>query len=298
MRRFWYFFREAFLSLRTHQTGTLIGILTTAFTLTSFGIFLLLYFNVNHFLSRIQQNIQIIVYPKDGLDPGKLGALQTFLQSDPAVDTLTMISPQDALNDFKKQFPDETYLLEGLSDNPFPASFILTMSASSSSMDVTTPLVSRLQHHEDIQRVQYNRDWTERLTLVVTYLQWGALIIGGILALASVTIIANTVQLTFYTRQQEMEILQLIGATRLFIGIPYFIEGAVLGAMGGVAAIGFLRAGFEVFRQKIQGLSVMGEFTGTIDFFPIPLSLTLLIGGMTLGCLGTLTTMLGWVKIR
>ncbi|MGD9850388.1 MAG: cell division protein FtsX [Nitrospirales bacterium] len=298
MRRVWYFIREAIISIRTHRTGTLIGILTTAFTLTSFGVFLLLYHNVNNLLDRIQHNIQVIVYPKDGLEPAKLDEMGQFLKSSQTVESLTFISKQQALDDFKKQFPNEMHLLEGLPDNPFPASFILTLNSRTPSTDVTAHLVDRLQHHQDIERVRYNRDWIERLTLVVTYLQWGALIVGGILATASMAIIANTVQLAFYTRQEEMEILRLIGATRLFIGIPYLIEGALLGALGGGLAIGFLRSSFEVFRHKIESLSVIGGFSSAFEFFPIPFSLTLLVGGIVLGCMGTLATMLGWMKVR
>ena len=298
MRRIWYFIREAIISIRTHRTGTLIGILTTAFTLTSFGVFLLLYHNVNNLLGRIQHNIQVIVYPKDGLEPVKLNELRQFLKSDRIVDSLTAISRQQALEEFKKQFPEETHLLEGLPDNPFPASFILTMVPNTPSSNVMAHFVSRLQQHPDIERVRYNRDWIERLTLVVTYLQWGALIVGSILAIASMAIIANTVQLAFYTRQEEMEILRLIGATSLFISIPYLIEGALLGALGGGVAIGFLRSGFEVFKHKIEGLSLIGGFSSTFEFFPLPFSLTLLAGGIILGCLGTLATMLGWMKVR
>ena len=298
MRRLWYFLREAFISIRTHRTGTLIGVLTTAFTLTSFGVFLLLYHNVNNLLGQIQHNIQIIVYPKEGLEPAKLSELREFLQSGQIVETLTAISKEKALEDFKRQFPEEVHLLEGLPDNPFPASFILTMAPNPPSSDSPARFVSTLQQHPGIERVRYNRDWIERLTLVVTYLQWGALIVGSILAIASMAIIANTVQLAFYTRQEEMEILRLIGATRLFISIPYLIEGALLGALGGGVAIGFLRSGFEVFKHKIESLNVIGGFTSTFEFFPPPFSFTLIAGGIILGGMGTLATMLGWMRVR
>jgi cell division transport system permease protein len=118
------------------------------------------------------------------------------------------------------------------------------------------------------------------------------------LALASITIIANTVQLAFYAREQEIEILRLIGATSLFISIPYLIEGAILGAAGGGVALGFLRGGFELFTHKIQGLSVFGGFSSVFEFFPLPLSLLLIGGGILMGCLGTLTTIYGSMRFR
>jgi cell division transport system permease protein len=126
----------------------------------------------------------------------------------------------------------------------------------------------------------------------------GALIVGGVLALASITIIANTVQLAFYTRQEEIEILRLIGGTNLFISIPYFIEGAVIGGLGGGIALGLLRGGFEFFRHKTHTLSVIGGFSSVFEFFPFSLSLLLITGGILLGCIGTLTSMYGWMRFR
>ena len=286
------------MSLRTHQASTVIGIITTAFTLTSFGTFLLLYHNVHNLIGRVQTNIQIIVYPKDAIEPQQLKNLKKAIQDDPAIDSLTLISKKDALKDFKQQFPDEAYLLDGLGTSPFPASLVLNLADTIPSTDVISNLVNRLQQNPNVERVRYNRDWIERLTLVITYMEIGALIVGGVLALASITIIANTVQLAFYTRQEEIEILRLIGGTNLFISIPYLIEGAVIGGLGGGIALGLLRGGFEFFRHKTHTLSVIGGFSSVFEFFPFSLSLLLITGGILLGCIGTLTSMYGWMRFR
>ncbi len=286
------------MSLRTHQASTMIGIVTTAFTLTSFGTFLLLYHNVHNLIGQVQHNIQIIVYPNDAIEPEKLKELQQSIQADPAIDSLTLITKKTALNDFKQQFPDEAYLLDGLGKSPFPASLVLDLAQKIPTTDAISNLVNRLQRHPNVERVRYNRDWVERLTLVITYMEIGALIVGGVLALASITIIANTVQLAFYTRQEEIEILKLIGGTNLFISIPYLIEGAIIGGFGGGIALGVLRAGFEFFKHKTQMLSVIGGFSSAFEFFPFPLSLLIIFGGILLGCLGTFTSMYGWMRFR
>lgn len=286
------------MSLRTHQASTMIGIVTTAFTLTSFGTFLLLYHNVHNLIGQVQHNIQIIVYPNDTIEPEKLLDLQQSIQADPAIDSLTLITKKAALKDFKHQFPDEAYLLDGLGKSPFPASLVLDLAEKIPTTGSISNLVNRLQQHPNVERVRYNRDWVERLTLVITYMEIGALIVGGVLALASITIIANTVQLAFYTRQEEIEILKLIGGTNLFISIPYLIEGAFIGGLGGGIALGLLRAGFEFFKHKTQMLSVIGGFSSAFEFFPFSLSLLIIFGGIILGCLGTFTSMYGWMRFR
>jgi cell division transport system permease protein len=298
VKRLWYFLREAYISLRTHQASTVIGIVTTAFTLTSFGTFLLLYNNVHNLIGRVQTNIQIIVYPQDAMEPQTLQDLKDALQAETGIDSVIHISPKDALQDFKKQFPDEAYLLDGLGSSPFPASLVLNLATTIPSTDVISNLVNRLQQNPNVNRVRYNRDWIERLSLVITYMEAGALIVGGVLALASITIIANTVQLALYTRKEEIEILRLIGGTNLFISIPYLIEGAVIGGLGGGIALGFLRGGFEFFQHQTHTLSVIGGFSSVFEFFPLSLSLALIAGGILLGCIGTLTSMYGWMRFR
>ena len=175
---------------------------------------------------------------------------------------------------------------------------ILKLAETIPSTDAISKLVNRLRQNPNVERVRYNRDWIERLTLVITYMEIGALIVGGVLALASITIIANTVQLAFYTRQEEIEILRLIGGTNLFISIPYLIEGAIIGGLGGGIALGFLRAGFEFFKHKTHMLNVIGGFSSVFEFFPFSLSLLIILGGIILGCLGTFTSMYGWMRFR
>ena len=298
MKRFLYLLGEALTSLRTNRTSTLVGILTTAFTIASFGIFLLLYLNVRNVVGSFQDNIQVIVYLKDEFSSQEKTQLERALRQENAIEDLSFISKEQAIQDFHHQFPSEAYLLEGIGDNPLPASFVATVSPHSSSSNIVSKLASRIKPLPGVEHVRYSRDWVERLTLLISYLELGAVIIGLILSLASLTIISNTVRLAFYARREEIEILRLIGATGTFIAIPYVIEGAVLGTMGGGLSVGLLRGGFEVFRQTIHGVTWIGGLPSALEFFPIHTSLMLVLAGMVLGCTGSILSVYGWIRVR
>jgi cell division transport system permease protein len=93
-------------------------------------------------------------------------------------------------------------------------------------------------------------------------------------------------------RREEIEILRSIGATRTFIRIPYFLEGAVLGACGSALSLGILKFAFELFRQQIQ---LTGRFSGIenmISFFPLSVCLALVMAGMGLGFAGSVVSIL------
>jgi cell division transport system permease protein len=298
MKRFVYLLREALTSLRANRTSTLVGVLTTGFTITSFGIFLLLYLNVQKVVGNLQDHIQLIVYLKDDFSSVEKTQLERWLKQEPTVEDLSFISKKQALEDFHNQFPGESFLLDGIGGNPLPASFVATLSPNSNSATVVSNIATQVQELPGVERVRYSREWVERLTLFVSYLELGAVIIGLILCLASVTIISNTVRLAFYVRREEIEILRLIGATGTFIAIPYVIEGAILGMVGGGLSVGLLRGMFEVFQQKIAGLGLISGFPSALEFFPVQTSLTLVIAGMVLGSTASILSVYSWIRIR
>jgi cell division transport system permease protein len=275
-----------------------VGILTTGFTITSFGIFLLLYLNVQKVVGTLQDHIQLIVYLTDDFSSEEKAQLERWLKQDPSVENLSFVSKKQALEDFHYQFPDESFLLDGIGGNPLPASFVATISPNSNSATVVSNLATQVQELSGVERVRYSREWVERLTLFVSYLELGAVIIGLILCLASATIISNTIRLAFYVRREEIEILRLIGATGTFIAIPYVIEGAILGMFGGVLSVGLLRGMFEVFQQKIAGLSLIGGLPSVLEFFPVQTSLILIFAGTVLGCTASILSVYTWVRIR
>jgi len=298
VKRLVYLLREAFTSLRANRTSTIVGVLTTAFTITSFGIFLLLYLNVQKVFGTLQDQIQVIIYLKDDFSSKQKAQIEQSLKQDPSIEDLSFVSKKQALEDFHHQFPNESYLLDGIGGNPLPASFVATVSPNSNAPHVVSTIATRVQEFPGVERVRYSQDWVERLTLFVSYFELGAVIIGLILSLASVTIISNTVRLAFYIRREEIEILRLIGATGSFIAIPYVIEGAMLGTMGGGLSVGLLRGVFEVFRQKIEELNWIGGLPSVLEFFPVQTSLILVLAGMVLGCTGSILSVYSWIRIR
>ena len=298
MKRFLYLLGEAAFSLRSNRTSTVIGIMTTAFTMMSFGIFLLLYLNVHHITERLQEDLQIIVYLDDPLSQNVIGDLRKALQQEPMVEAVSYISKNQALADFRQQFPGESYLLDGIGQNPLPASFIASLIASHSPPETINALAERVKTWPGVNHVRYSQAWVDRLTLFVTYLELGALLVGLILTLSSIAIIANTVRLTFYMRREEIEILRLIGATGSFIALPFVVEGAVQGIVGGGISVGLLKGIFEVIRLKLQDIHLMNGLQTAMEFFPVQWSIFLVLSGLFLGSTASLFSVYSWLKVR
>ena len=126
---------------------------------------------------------------------------------------------------------------------------------------------------------------------MIRSIELAAIGIGVILSAAAVTIIGNTIRLTLLARREEIEIFRSIGATTSFIRIPYFFEGAVLGAFGSALSLGILKFVFELFRQQIQSTGRFSGIDNLMAFFPLSVCLALIAVGMGLGFAGSLVSL-------
>ncbi|HSA87049.1 MAG TPA: permease-like cell division protein FtsX [Nitrospira sp.] len=292
MRRLFYLVREAWTNMRINRTTTIVAVLTTAFTLACVGIFLLVYVNLRHAAGSLQEDVKIMVYLEDRFPSVKVQELEQKLKADRMVGGVLFISKEQALGEFQVQFPGESHLLEGLGENPLPASFVVTLAPNFRSPDAMKSWVERVQTMEGVAKVDYNQEWLSLLAELIGYIELTAIGVGFLLSAAAVTIIGNTIRLALLARREEIEILRSIGATRTFIRIPYFLEGAVLGACGSALSLGILKFAFELFRQQIQ---LTGRFSGIenmMSFFPLSVCLALVMAGMGLGFAGSVVSIL------
>ncbi len=291
MRRLLYLVREAWGNMRANRTTTVVAILTTAFMLACVGIFLLLYVNLRSAAGWLQDDIKIMVYLEDRVTRDGASELEAKLKADRMVAGVVFISKEQALSEFRAEFPSDAHLLEGLGENPLPASFVVTLASGFRSSASVKSWAERVRTIAGVAKVDYNQEWIEALTWLIRYIELAAIGVGVILSAAAVTIIGNTIRLALYARREEIEILQLIGATRAFIRIPYVLEGAALGACGSALSLGMLKLGFELFRQQIRSTGRLSGIENMMFFFPLSVCVALVAVGMGLGFAGSFVSL-------
>jgi len=287
VRRVLYLLREAAANVLINRTTTMVAVATTTFTFACVGVFLLLYVNLRSMALSLERDIQVIVYLQDELTSQTIGDVERQLKSDRSVASLSYVSKEQALADFQKQFPADSHLLQGLGQNPLPASFVVTLTAESRSSDAVRRWAERAKLIPGVGQVQYNQEWVDALASIVRYIEAAAIIVGVILSAASVTIIANTIRLALYSRREEIEILSLIGATKAFIRVPYLLEGAALGFLGSALSLVILKTGFELFRHEIRSTSRFLGVDALLTFFPLEMCAVLVMVGLFLGFAGS-----------
>jgi cell division transport system permease protein len=232
--------------------------------------------------------VHMVIYLHDDLTPERLEALRLALSQAPETASLAYTSKDQALQQLRIRLGEGASVLEGLQTNPLPASFTVTIRDEFRRPELLRESVERYRQLPEIEDIDYGERWLERFHTLVWTLEIGVIGIGGIMGVAVMFIIATTVRLALYTRAEEIEIMQLVGATLWFIKLPFFLEGVLQGVLGASLAVGFC---YGLFSLLMTWIKPMGELLldfSLLQFLPLPVIASMLLGGALLGGVGSL----------
>ena len=174
-------------------------------------------------------------------------------------------------------------LLEGLGQNPLPDSYEVNVDRSYAVSGRLEELSRRLSGYPGVEDVSYGRQGAEVLGGLLKLIAYGGTSIALLLGVSVVFIISNSVRLALYSRGQEIELMQWIGATRGFIQGPFLIEGMLLSMLGTALSIGILAGLYYALPH--EAVLFLSHAAG-IDFLSLPVVACMIIGGGLLGFVG------------
>ncbi|PYQ25075.1 MAG: hypothetical protein DMF79_00155 [Acidobacteria bacterium] len=284
-----YFFQEAFTSLWRSLLMNALSVGTIAVSLFVLGAFLVVAGSLNEVVQRWTQKVQVIFYLEDGVETRVRESLQNRLQEDPAVEAVDRVSRQQALERFHSLFRDLRSLPDDLGENPFPASLEVVLKSGHRSPAEVERLVHAFEKAPGVQEVQYDLLWIERLATGARLVRGVGAFLGGVLVLAGIFTISNVIRLTVYAREDELDIMRLVGATQAYVKGPFVTEGMIQGGLGGLLSVGLL---WLAVRWLTQGLAAGSDLLGRAPIgLPSGLPAMLVVGGMVVGVVGSLVSL-------
>jgi cell division transport system permease protein len=284
-----YFVQEAVTSLWRSRLINALSIGTIAVSLFVLGAFLTVASNLSQVVDRWTRKVQVSFYLREGVEPHIRESLVNRLEADPAAESVAVVSREEALDRFRTLFRDLRTLPDDLGENPFPASVEVTLRPGHQSPEEVRRLVGAHQAAPGVQEVQYDLLWIERLSTAIRLTRGLGAFLGGILVLAGIFTISNVIRLTVYARQDELDIMRLVGATRAYVKGPFVVEGMIQGGLGGLVSVALLWLAFRVMaRDALAASDLMGR---AVVFLPPELCLLIVAGGMAVGVVGSLVSL-------
>jgi cell division transport system permease protein len=235
--------------------------------------------------------LQIIFYFKDSATPKAIDDTKLQISGHPEVESVKYVSSSQALNILKKSLKGQDGILEGLTSNPLPSSLEIKLTEEFLTLEGVEQFVNKIGNNKYLDDIEYGQKWLYRFITFFEILKITGLVLGGFLFLFTLFIISNTIKLMVYNRREEIEIMKLVGATNLFIKLPFCIEGIIQGIIGASFALTFLFILINIFLR--QFMSSLHFYLGTVDFAFVDFVITVyvLILGALLGLSGSLLSL-------
>ena len=261
------------------------------------GTFLALSNNLRDTARDLANNMTISFFFDRGTSPQATAALLRDIGQPAFIESVRFVRPEEAMEKFQASFPELKDILANLKANPFPPSIEARVRSKTSSAEELVRFVQTMKGRPGVTDVQFNEEWVERMQGFSRLAGAVGVFLGGILILASFFIISNVIKLNVMARRNEIEILRLVGATNLFIRIPFWLEGIVLGLLGSLLSLGLLFVVIKLFPLYLG--SSLGALQQLLSFrYPDWLqALGLLAAGAATGFTGSATSVSKFLKI-
>jgi len=283
-------------SLRRLFWSYVLATATMAVALFVFGAFLLLQSNLDQLLRQWSEQIQITIYLNKELVAADTENLRQRLANLPEVAGVRYTSSEQAWREFQVALGTQSALLDGLPHDLLPASFDIALKPAHRDEPVVEELAERLRKETAIASVEYPKQWVERLAMIVLAVQWAKWIFGGLMFLVTFIIVSGTVKLALAARRDEIEIMQLVGASEELIQAPFVIDGMIQGLTGGVISIAALWGVFALVRSEMPTLAVFLAPRAEPQFLDGWTILLVIAMGLLLGASGSLFSLRRFIK--
>ena len=247
-------------------------------------------------LKNVESKVNISVYFKSDVEESKILENEIELKKLKEVSSVEYISKDKALEIFKNDNANEPVIMESLEEigeNPLLAALVVKAN-NPSQYQVISDYVESSSFKDDVSRVNYgkNKDLIERLNRTVSQVKKVGLILAGIFGIVSILIIFNTIRITIYTHKQEIEVMRLVGASNLFIRLPFIFEGIIYGVIASLIASLILLGAMK----GISAYAAIVVSSGNLFGFYLSNALYILALQIVLGCL--LGVVSSWIAMR
>jgi cell division transport system permease protein len=281
LKRAWQgFWRNALMSIAATATMVLMLMLLAGFWILRTGL--------QAGLDYTESKVEVVADLKDKTKLDEVAGITDRLVKLPEVASVHYVSQEEALANYRASLEEqgEEDFTKYLDNNPLPASLEVKLVDAS----VFSNVVELLRAEPAVAKVKEQQTTVDSLLTITNVLSTAGTVVLFIIAFIVLFIIVNTIRLAVVARAEEIEIMRLVGASDAFIRWPFVFEGAFVGLLGALLALGVLAAvadpigGFMVEFFRVLPLQ-FGSLTRDL--------IALVLGtGVGLGVLGS------WLSVR
>jgi cell division transport system permease protein len=225
---------EVATGLRRNLTMTVAMILTTAISLGLMGTGLLIWHMIDDMKAIYYDKVQVAIFLSDDVTDEQRSAIEAQLKDSPEVKSYLYESKDEAFKRFQQQFSQQPDLIQNTPADALPESFRVELKNPE-----RYPVIAEEfpNGQNGVDKVKDEGDFLDKLFSLLNGARNATIAVAVVQALAALLLISNTIQLAAFNRRNETNIMRLVGASRWYTQLPFILEAAAAGLVGGLLAV-------------------------------------------------------------
>ena len=278
--------RSSLVRMLREPLQTLLTVLVIAIALTLPTALYISVENISQLSGGIESSAQISVFVKKGARASAVEQLGEQLESLPGVASISYISSQAALEEFKA-LSGFGSALQYLEENPLPETFLVQPQLLGDS----SRLVADIGEIALVEDVQLDMAWLQRLDALLDAGRKLVLALGAALGMGVILVVGNTIRLAIQSRRDEIIIVKLVGGTNAYVRRPFLYTGLMYGLFGAIFAALMLLALGLWLEPTVAQLANLYQSQFRLSGLGIRGSIALLAIGAAVGLIGA------WISV-
>ncbi len=282
---------SAFGSMRRNLTMTSASILLVTLTLLVVGFVFQISVSTTKMTESVLSSLKVYAYVDTTADDDESKKVGEEIKKIEGVETVEFSSKEDELKALTSTMGSNAESIQSNFEgdsNPLSDVYIVTTDLEKYDLADLSDQIGKI---DNVESAEYGQSsGTNDFISIMKLIQNASIFVAGVLLFVSLFIIINTIKLTITARRTEIEIMRLVGATKMFIRLPFMVEGLFIGLIGGLISFGVL----HVFYQQVYSSEVIILIKGslaTVQEMDKLLIVSLPVIGMVIGALGSLWAM-------
>lgn len=290
-----YSLKQAFRQIWRNKVMSIASMFSITAMLLILGLFFMLTVNVNMATEGIKDQFDTVeVYLLDETSSSQALKMEKNILAMEEVESVEFISKDDAMKSFKTRFGENSYLLDGLAENPLPNSLRVSLT----DLEKGEMVAEVCRNMNGVEDVRYYASEVNKILKITSALQKAALVIVAFLIIVSVVVVSNTIKITVEARKNEIAIMKYIGATSWFIRGPMLWEGVIIGVVSAVIAFAVSSMAYSRLVEAFGDQVLMLVSTSFVDALYMTSTLAWIFAalGISIGAVGSIISMRRYLK--
>ncbi|MBI9040050.1 permease-like cell division protein FtsX [Lutibacter sp.] len=233
-------------------------IISIALVLFLVGILGLIVLKTNSITKHFKEKVAITVFLKDDANNDDIKILQAELKKAEYTKSVTFISKSVAAKKYSEEIGEN--FLDFLGENPLKDAIDVSLKSDFVTPEKMMEIENQLKIRSIVAEVSYDKPLIELLTKNITRLSFWMLLFSGLFTLIAVVLINSSIRLSVYSKRFTIKTMQMVGATKGFIRVPFIIQSIKLGVLGALVSITGLLVFIMYVNKMVPEIELLSDY--------------------------------------